>query len=246
LFQEVDVVMGISRYAIQRLMQLGCPEEKLCVLHTGVFPARFPFRARHLEAGEPVRILTVGRLVEKKGLEYALRAVAEVRRCQSNLRYEIIGEGPLRSELEDLIRQLDLASIVNLRGAASADVVRRSFAESHLYLLASVTAGDGDQEGIPVSLMEAQSCGLPVVSTLHSGIPELVADGGSGLLVEERNVEHLARALLQLVQNPRAWPSMGEYGRKTVEARFDTAALNRDLLTIYERAISRFPSSGRE
>jgi colanic acid/amylovoran biosynthesis glycosyltransferase len=244
LFQDVDAVMGISQYATQRLMQLGCPEEKLYVLHTGVFPSRFPFRARRLEPGEPVRILTVGRLVEKKGLEYALRAVAEVRRSHSNLRYEIIGEGPLRSELEGLIRQLDLGPIVTLRGAAGADAVRRSFAASHLYLLPSVTAADGDQEGIPVSLMEAQSCGVPVVSTFHSGIPELVADGRSGLLVEERNEEQLARALLQLVQSPHAWPSMGECGRNIVEARFDTAGLNRDLLAVYEKAISRF-SSGR-
>lgn len=246
LFQDADVVMGISQYAVQRLLRIGCPEEKLCVLHTGVFPARFPFHARRLQKGEPVRILTVGRLVEKKGLDDALRAVADVRRSHANLRYEIIGEGPLRSELEDLIRQSDLGSVVTLRGAAGADVVRRSFADSHLYLLPSVTANDGDQEGIPVSLMEAQSCGLPVLSTLHSGIPELVADGGSGLLVEERNVEHLARALLYLVQNPQAWPAMGECGRKAVEARFDMAALNRDLVTIYEKAISRFSSGPRE
>jgi colanic acid/amylovoran biosynthesis glycosyltransferase len=246
LFQEADAVMGISQYAVGRLMKLGCPEEKLSVHHTGVYPDRFPFCARRLEAGEPVRILTVGRLVEKKGLEYALRAVAEARHSHPNLRYEIIGEGPLRSELEDLIRRLELNSIVTLHGAAGADAVRRSFAEAHLYLLPSVTARDGDQEGIPVSLMEAQSCGLPILSTFHSGIPELVADGRSGLLVEERNVEQLARALLQMVQNPQAWPSMGQCGRKLVEARFDTAQLNRDLLKIYEKAISRFASARRK
>ena len=240
LFQEADAIVGISQYAIQRLAQIGCPAEKLSVLHTGVCLSKFPFRARCLQSDEPVRILTVGRLVEKKGLEHALNAIADVRRKHSNLRYEIIGEGPLRPVLENLIRRLDLSSVVTLRGAANADVVRRSFDESHLFLLASVTASDGDQEGIPVSLMEAQACGLPVLSTRHSGIPELVADGCSGFLVEERNEDHLARGLLRLVQNPQAWAQMGEQGRKAVEAKFDIGALNRDLVALYEKVISRF------
>jgi colanic acid/amylovoran biosynthesis glycosyltransferase len=246
LFQDADAVMGVSQYAIQRLIEIGCPAEKLSVLHTGVCLAKFPFRARRLEPGEPVRILTVGRLVEKKGLEHALHAIAEVRRKHSKLRYEIIGEGPLRPALEDLIRQLELGPVVTLRGAAGADVVRRSFDESHLFLLASVTASDGDQEGIPVSLMEAQACGLPVLSTRHSGIPELVGDGGSGILVEERNAEQLAGGLLKLVQNPQEWPRMGEQGRRTIEAKFDTGALNRDLVRLYETVISRFRTGARQ
>jgi colanic acid/amylovoran biosynthesis glycosyltransferase len=245
LFRDADAVMGISEYAIQTLRQLGCPAQKLSVLHTGVCLAKVPFRARRLPADEPVRILTVGRLVEKKGLEYALRAVATVRCKHPNLRYEIIGEGPLRPALERLIGQLDLGSVVTLRGALDADMVRRSFAESHLYMLASVTAADGDQEGIPVSLMEAQSCGLPVLSTRHSGIPELVADGGSGFLVEERNADDLANRLLYLVENPREWPAMGDRGRKIVEAQFDIDALNRDLLRLYDGVVAQFRSSAR-
>ena len=245
LFRDADAVMGISDYAIQRLKECGCPAHKLSVLHTGVCLQKFTFRARRLLAGEPVRILTVGRLVEKKGLEYALRAIAVVRCKHPNLRYEIIGEGPLRSTLECLIQQLDLGAMVTLRGAADADRVRRSFAESHLYILASVTGSDGDQEGIPVSLMEAQACGLPVLSTRHSGIPELVAHGGSGFLVEERNADELASRLLYLVQNPQAWPAMGEKGRRIVEANFDIDILNRDLLRLYENVISQFQSSAQ-
>jgi colanic acid/amylovoran biosynthesis glycosyltransferase len=245
LFRDADAVMGISEYAIQRLKQLGCPALKLSVLHTGVCLAKFEFHARRLLADETVRILTVGRLVEKKGLEYALRAVATVRCKCPNLRYEIIGEGPLRPALECLIRQLDLGSVVTLRGALNADLVQRSFAESHLYILASVTATDGDQEGIPVSLMEAQACGLPVLSTRHSGIPELVADGGSGFLVEERNADELASRLLDLVENPGAWPAMGERGRRIVEAQFDINALNRDLVELYDDVVSQFRSNAR-
>ena len=243
LFRDADAVMGISEYAIQKLRQIGCPAQKLSVLHTGVCLAKVPFRARRLQAGEPVRILTVGRLVEKKGLEYALRAVATVRCKHPSIRYEIIGEGPLRPALESLIGQLDLGSVVTLRGAMKAEMVHRTFAESHLYILASVTAADGDQEGIPVSLMEAQACGLPVLSTRHSGIPELVADGGSGFLVDERNADELADRLLYLIENPRQWPAMGERGRKIIEAQFDIDALNRDLLRLYDGAISRFRSS---
>jgi colanic acid/amylovoran biosynthesis glycosyltransferase len=245
LFRDADSVMGVSEYAIGRLRQIGCPAQKLSVLHTGVCLAKVPFRARRRQADEPVRILTVGRLVEKKGLEYALRAVATVRCIHPNLRYEIIGEGPLRPALESLIRQLDLGSVVTMRGAVNADIVRRSFAESHLYILSSVTASDGDQEGIPVSLMEAQACGLPVLSTRHSGIPELVADGESGFLVEERNADELAGRLLSLVENPQEWPAMGERGRTIVEAQFDIDALNRDLVRLYDDVISQYRSSAR-
>jgi colanic acid/amylovoran biosynthesis glycosyltransferase len=184
--------------------------------------------------------LTVGRLVEKKGLEYAVRAVALARRTCPNLRYEIIGDGPLRPALGELVDKLNLAPIVSLLGAADCDFVRRKMAATDLFMLPSVTANDGDQEGIPVSLMEAQACGLPVLSTRHSGIPELVADGESGFLVAERDVEALASRLTYLIEHPESWPRMGRAGRTIVESRFNIEALNRDLLQIYEHAILKF------
>jgi colanic acid/amylovoran biosynthesis glycosyltransferase len=246
LFQDADAVMTISEYAQARLEELGCPSEKLHVIRMGLRLDDFPFRARDLTDGDPVRILTVGRLVEKKGLEYALRAVARVRRQCPDLRYNIIGDGPLKTVLQRLIDELELGSVVTLCGARDGDFVRRQMAESHLFLLPSVTAADGDQEGIPVSLMEAQASGMPVLSTRHSGIAELVSDGESGFLVAERDVDALAHRLLHLINHREEWAQMGNEGRKLVESRFNMATLTGELIEVYEKVRVSFRARHRD
>ena len=240
LFEEADSVTTISEYARSRLENLGCPAEKLHLTRMGLRLEEFPFKARILNPGEAVRILSVGRLVEKKGLEYALRAVASARQQNNNLRYDIVGDGPLKSTLQHLIHELNLGSIVTLWGAQENGFVRRQMAEAHLFVLPSVTGSDGDQEGIPVSLMEAQASGLPVLSTWHSGIPELVVDGESGVLVPERDTPALTAGLLRLIAQPHDWPRMGRSGRKLVEANFNTATLVPDLVKLYEATVSTF------
>jgi colanic acid/amylovoran biosynthesis glycosyltransferase len=240
LFQDADAVMAISDYARTKLEVLGCPTEKLRVLHAGVCLADFPYHRRTLGEGETVRILAVGRLVEKKGFEFAIRAIALVRRKYSNLRYDIIGDGPLRTALQRLVRELGLEEVVSLLGAADSDFIRERMAQAHLFLLASVTASDADQEGIPVSLMEAQATGLPVLSTNHSGIPELIADGASGTLVPERDTEALADRLVHMIEHSSEWPRMGREGRRIVEARFNVTALNHDLAQLYKEVCAKF------
>jgi colanic acid/amylovoran biosynthesis glycosyltransferase len=246
LFQDVDAVMTISEYAQARLEELGCPPEKLHVIRMGLCLDDFPFRARDRTDGEPVRILTVGRLVEKKGLEYALRAVARVRRQCPALRYNIIGDGPLKPKLQQLVDELELGSIVTLCGAKDGDFVRRKMAESHLFLLPSATAADGDQEGIPVSLMEAQASGMPVLSTRHSGIGELVSHGESGFLVPERDVDALADRLSHLIKHSEEWARMGREGRKLVDSRFNMATLTVDLIELYENVRVSFRARYRD
>jgi colanic acid/amylovoran biosynthesis glycosyltransferase len=111
--------------------------------------------------------------------------------------------------------------------------------EAHLFLLSSVTAEDGDQEGTPVSLIEAQACGLPVLSSFHSGIPEIVRDGQSGFLVAERDVVGLAERIVYLVGHPEIWPGMGCEGRRHVETHHDIRRLNGDLDRLYREVIGR-------
>ncbi|MEO7685210.1 MAG: glycosyltransferase [Gemmatimonadaceae bacterium] len=128
--------------------------------------------------------------VEKKGFEYSIRAVARVRDVGPGLRYDIVGDGPLHQQLENLIRELGVERKVFLHGSQTGEVVQRMMAEAHLFVLASVTAANGDQEGTPVSLLEAQASGLPVLSTWHSGIPEVVLHEQTGFLVAERDTKH--------------------------------------------------------
>jgi colanic acid/amylovoran biosynthesis glycosyltransferase len=184
----------------------------------------------------------VARLVEIKGLEYSIQAIAALARPQASVRYDIVGDGPERSKLESLIRRLELASVVNLHGAQPADVVQKLMARTHLFVLPSVNL-QGDQEGTPVTLMEAQASGIPVVATRTGGIPEVVRDGESGFLVADRDAEALAARLRFLIAHPEAWPEMGRRGRSHVEQQYDIRKLNRQLAELYRVVREEFISN---
>lgn len=235
LFRDMRAATVNSDYMRAGLIGLGCPAEKLHKVSYGIETERFQTPPRMRQAGEPVRVLTVGRLVEKKGLEYSLRAVAAVRRQHPEVRYEIIGEGPQRPALGKLVQELGLSEVVTLHGARNAEFIREKLAAAHIFVLASVTASDGDLEGTPVSLLEAQAAALPVLATRHSGIPEIVMDGQTGFLVEEKAVEPLAERLQFLVEHPDACGQMGVAERRFVETTFRQSAALRQLLALYER-----------
>jgi colanic acid/amylovoran biosynthesis glycosyltransferase len=146
----------------------------------------------------------------------------------------------LHSSLQQLTQQLGLGQNVVLHGARDSLFVQERMAAAHLFILPSVTAADGDQEGTPVSLMEAQASGLPVLSTRHSGIPEVVLDGVSGFLLPERDVEGLAQKLVYLIEHPEVCRAMGARGRQHVESQFDIRKLNEELTAIYEQTVARF------
>ena len=245
LFQTADVVISHSQYALRKLEELGCPSEKLHKLPvSSVDHSVFPFKERTLAKGETIRILTVARLTEKKGIEYSIRAVTEITKKHPDIHYDIVGEGPSRGELEALIETLGMEQIIFLHGARDSDYVQQMMNEAHLFVLASVTATDGDQEGTPVCLIEGQASGLPVLSTQHSGIPEIVVDGETGFLVAERNVDALKERLLHLLDHPESWAALGRAGRKHIEEKYSLDHLNCQLIKLYERAIKSAASNG--
>jgi colanic acid/amylovoran biosynthesis glycosyltransferase len=234
LFAEGEAFTHPSDYLGQCARDMGCPQEKQRKHYYGVDKTMFQFRARTLAPGSPVRIVSIGRLVEKKGLEYAIAAVARLVNAGRNIQYDIIGAGPLQEALATQIATLGMSAHVHLLGAQEAQFVSRRLEESHLFLLPSVTAANGDMEGLPVSILEAQMCGLPVVATYHSGIPEEVVDGRSAFLVKERDTDALTDRLGRLVDHPELWPEMGGAGREYVEERFDIETLNDELNDLYE------------
>lgn len=234
LFQQGDLALTVSRYFRDRLLELGCPEDRVHVHHMGVDTSRFSFKPRMPPADGPVRLLSVARLTEKKGIEYALRALDSLDPRATEVRYEIVGDGPLRQDLERLAADLGLQEVVEFRGSQPREEVLRSLYNAHLFLAPSVTASDGDQEGIPVAIMEAMATGLPVLTTRHSGIPELVDDGVSGYMVPERDAEALGERLACLLQHPDPWEEMGRAGRRRVEEEFDQNRLFDELIGVYE------------
>lgn len=184
-----------------------------------------------------MKIITIARLVEKKGIEYAIKAIAKVAENHPNIIYNIAGDGPLRESLEKLILDLKISDNVKLLGWMTQEQVRQLYVDSHIFVLPSVTAATGDREGQALVLQEAQAMGLPVVSTLHNGIPEGVLEGKSGFLVPERDVDALAEKIGYLVENPEIWTQMGQHGRKFVEERYDIKQLNKQLVEMYEKLL---------
>lgn len=241
LFRRADMFLPISRNWRNRLLSLGCPADRTHVHHMAVDCDRFAFRARGVGEGEPVRLVSVARLVEKKGLEYSIRAVAELLEQGLDLRYTVIGDGELGGRLRRLSSKLGVDGRVELVGSKAQDAVLEHLDQSHILLAPSVTAASGDQEGIPVVIMEAMAMGLPVVSTLHSGIPELVDDGATGLLVPERDSRALAAAVRSLAEAPQRWPEMGAAGRRRVEEEFSAEVQVARLERLYRTACRRGP-----
>ncbi|HKP53137.1 MAG TPA: glycosyltransferase [Chloroflexia bacterium] len=240
LFATADAITANSSYTANELLKLGCPARKLHKLPMGVELRDLPFSARTLAPGETVRVLTVGRLVEKKGIEYGIRAIEEVRKQYANIRYDVIGDGPLRGQVTQLVTQLGLEMAINMHGEQNSDYVQRLMSEAHIFMLPSVTAADGDQEGQGLVLQEAQAHGLPVVATDHNGFPESILPGLSGFLVPERDVPALAERLGYLIGNPHLWANMGRRGRDYVEEKFDSDKLNHRLAELYRHAINEY------
>ncbi len=233
LFSLSDVIFVPSTYARQKVIDLGCPEEKLIVLGIGVDAGKFDLRPR--PRVEKIRLLTVGRLAEKKGLEYSIRAAAKVLEHHDNLEYTILGEGPMRPTLEKLVRELRVGEKITLAGFKRQEEVVAYMQNSDIFVLASVTASSGDTEGVGTVLLEAQLTGMPVVATRHNGFPDAVDDGVSGFLVPERDVDSLAERLRYLIDNPEVSERMGAEGRKHVIEHFEKTKVRQRFLEVVSR-----------
>ena len=157
---------------------------------------------------------------------------------------EIKNNPQVKEQVKTFATELGVSDRIAFAGPKDIAYVRDKMDKSDLFMLASVTAANGDTEGAPVSLLEAQASGMPVISTRHAGIPEIVIDNESGYLAPEGNTLGLTDALRRLLGNAKAWPDMGRRGRAFVEQRHDIKILNRRLVDLYEEAAARFaPSS---
>ncbi len=239
LFEGGEQMLAVSEHFRNVLVSLGCPASKVQVHRMGVDLEAIPFLERRLAPGDPARLLSVARLTEKKGIEFALRALASPRLQGASLHYDVVGDGPLRESLEQLARRLDVERRVSFHGGLPREKVDALRKRAHVLLAPSVTAADGDQEGIPIAIMEAMASGMPVVSTVHTGIPELVADGVTGQLVKERDVDGTAAAIARVLGDHARWPDIGLAARRIVETRYDQRRLYVELAEILGEIASR-------
>lgn len=220
LFRDGRCFLPVSAALARHITEAGCDPARIHVHHSGIQCAKFRYQEKTRGPDEITKVVLVGRLVEKKGLGYALQAIGKVIASGRQVCATIIGNGPLQAALQKQIDEMGIHAQVSMVGSKPHDEVLALMAQSHILMAPSVTAGDGDEEGIPNTLKEAMALGLPVLSTVHAGIPELVEDGRSGFLVPERDSDALARRLMQLVDQPETWTTLGRAGRARIDAEF--------------------------
>ena len=223
MFSQVAALTGPSAYIRDRLIDLGCPPDRAHVQHNGIRLDRIPFQPSSERFGDQaVEFLFVGRLTAKKDPIALLRSFSIARSAipSPEIRLTIAGDGPLRDAVKREVDSLDLGNHVTLTGKLPHRDIISLFGQSHIYVQHSVTAPDGDQEGLPVSITEALAIGLPVISTRHSGIPEVIRHGTTGLLVEEGDIEAMARHMIELSTQPDTWHRYSAAGRRLLESEF--------------------------
>jgi colanic acid/amylovoran biosynthesis glycosyltransferase len=239
LYNDGDLFLPISDFWKRRLIATGCPAERTKVHRMGINLKKLSYRERKVYEGEDIIVLSIARLVEKKGIEFAIRAVAKVSRKYPRLKYKIVGTGALYDQLRELVQDLGQSDSVEFLGPQTKERVFDLLYEASIFVAPSVTSRSGDMEGIPVAIMEAMAVGLPVLSTWHSGIPELVQDGVSGFLVTERDSDALGEKLEYLVEHPNKWAEMGRAGRAHVEEKYDIEKLNDRLVKLFENLLDK-------
>lgn len=230
LKKEVKLLIAVSEFIRSTLIKKGFPDEKIQVHYIGVNTDFF--QADPQIERESV-VLFVGRLAEKKGCEYLIRAMAEVQKVDSNVKLVIIGDGDLRTELEALAAKL--LQRYQFLGLQPSDEVKRWMNRSQLLAVPSITASNGDSEGLPMVVVEAQAMGLPVIGSIHAGIPEAVIDGETGFLVPERDHQGLAKSILTLLQDEELWEKMSHAGKQRMRSHFNLSQQTQTLDTIYQR-----------
>jgi len=236
MLDAVKLVLVRSESLRRAVADLGCDENKIEVQRAGVPVDEFSFRERNFpssDSGAEWRFVQAGRLIEKKGLPVTLRAFASFLKRYPNATLTVAGEGPLFGQLQGLAGELTIDQNVSFTGFISQEQLRDLYYASHIFLHPSETGPDGNQEGIPNSLLEAMATGLPAFATEHGGIPEAIKHGVSGVLVPERDDEELAWALLNAVEDRHFLSQVARNGAEVVEEKFNLRLQARRLEDAY-------------
>jgi glycosyltransferase involved in cell wall biosynthesis len=226
--------LAVSNAIKERAIEYGIPAAKIHVRYIGIdvaefSPAGYPIRQR------PLRIIFIGRLVEKKGAAYLIEAFSQVRKAVPHAELVLVGDGPLKTNLLELAERLSVPVV--FKGSLSSAEVREQIHAARILCLPSVRASDGDAEGFGMVLIEAQACGLPVVTSAIGGAQEAVLEGTTGLVFAERDVEGLARHLIRLLLDVNLLESMSVAAVDFVTKNFEIGKCTHRLEALYDSLI---------
>ena len=233
LLRDGDLFLPASGFFRMRLAELGAAADRMSVQRMGVRPESEWRGEQPTPGGKKCEFvfISVGRLVEKKGHEYTVRALARCRQRHPDIdmKLRIVGGGPLMDKLQDMIADLGLEGSVQLSCSLPREDIKGRLLSADAFVLPSVTAENGDMEGFPVAILEAMAAGLPVLTTRHGGIPEIVDDGVTGLLAAERDVDGLADAMHRIARDRSLADRLGRAAREKVERDLDLDRWNDKL-----------------
>ncbi len=229
LKKEGDLFLAVSNFIAKKLIEKGFPKEKVRTLYLGIKIEKYEI----IKTKEKI-ILTVARLVEKKGIEYLIRAMVKIKEKIPDAVLYICGDGPLKNYLLELTKELKLEKNIIFLGWQKREDIFKLMQKATVFVLPSITAKSGDAEGLPTVILEAMLHQLPVVGTLHSGIPEAVVDNETGFLVPEKDVDQLAEKITVLLQDLSLAEKMGYRGRQVLEEKFDLSKQIEKLENIYK------------
>jgi colanic acid/amylovoran biosynthesis glycosyltransferase len=235
LWERASLFLCVSKFIRDRAIEAGFPPEKLRVHSIGIDLSQFNPNGTH---ARPDSILFVSRLVQKKGCEYLLRAMEIVQRTRPGAELTVIGDGVLKPQLEELAKNLGVRS--RFMGGQPSYVVRKALQSTRVFCVPSVTADNGDSEGLGMVFAEAQAMGVPVASFEHGGIPEIVQNGISGFLAPERDHVRLAEGILRYLSDDLFWQQSRMRGIDWIQNRFNIETHTAELEAIYSDVISRF------
>lgn len=246
LFQRADLFLCEGPFMAKSLIDLGCPPEKVQVQSLGIDLEDIAFKPRRIINNGKIKILIVGRFIEKKGIPYALEAVGKIKDQFHHLEVTIIGDstGTRREEIEKArifkaIHDHGLEKVTRNLGFQPFDVMIDLAYKHHIFLSPSVRASDGDAEGgVPVTIIEMLASGMPVISTDHCDIPGVVTDGVSGFLAPERDADSLADHLAWIIEHQDKWEEMAQAGRSHIEKNFNAKIQGEKLMEIYQKLCS--------
>jgi colanic acid/amylovoran biosynthesis glycosyltransferase len=216
MFEYAKAIIVVSEKMVEQIKCIGCPAHKIILNHYGVNALFFSARPLY----ESDNLFAMGRFVEKKGPEFTIRAFAKVTSQYPTARLYMAGDGPLLETCRSLVRELSLSKSVFFPGIIKHDMAPAFMQKSIAFVQHSIVAENGDSEGTPVAVMEASAAGLPVISTIHAGIPDVIIDGVTGILVPERNIDKMADAMRLILSVKTLARRMGEAGRERIQTNF--------------------------
>jgi colanic acid/amylovoran biosynthesis glycosyltransferase len=236
MFETASAIIAVSNNMLEQLKKLGCPANKLFRIPYGISLQTF-----HRPAIKKTtqQFVSCGRFVPKKGPQYTIEAFAKVHKKNPETSLVMIGDGELLDECMQQVSNLDLQKAVSFTHALTPVKIAEVFSSSIAFLQHSMVDDQHDSEGLPLVILEAGASGLPVVSTLHAGIPDVIENGKDGFLVGEKDVHTMAEKILFLLDNPEQAQAMGKRLQQKIIENYSEERYVADLLRLIEQVLVR-------